>query len=170
MSIRLFTTPEASVPGMSQCSQPWVCEIIDTELPVPPTGKPSAVSFVDQRLDLVLGADHELDVAARGEADMAFGELVADVAELADGEDVHLPRRAGAHRPDFVAALGDVMKNAGTRAVVPGPVAVVLLHEGMHVRETDPERRTRWGGAVLQECSSLHSPRIVHLAIALRAT
>ena len=44
MSIRLFTTPEASVPGMSQCSQPWVCEIIDTELPVPPTGKPSSVS------------------------------------------------------------------------------------------------------------------------------
>ena len=28
------------MPGMSQCSQPWVCEIIDTELPVPPTGKP----------------------------------------------------------------------------------------------------------------------------------
>ena len=44
MSIRLFTTPEASVPGMSQCSQPWVCEIIVTELPVPPTGKPAAVS------------------------------------------------------------------------------------------------------------------------------
>ena len=41
MSIRLFTTPEASVPGMSQCSQPWVCEIIETELPVPPTGKPA---------------------------------------------------------------------------------------------------------------------------------
>ena len=45
-SIRLFTTPEASVPGMSQCSQPWVWEIMDTELPVPPTGKPSAVSFL----------------------------------------------------------------------------------------------------------------------------
>ena len=44
MSIRLFTTPEASVPGMSQCSHPCVCEIIDTELPVPPTGKPSAIS------------------------------------------------------------------------------------------------------------------------------
>jgi len=28
------------VPGMSQCSQPWVWAIIDTELPVPPTGKP----------------------------------------------------------------------------------------------------------------------------------
>ena len=44
MSIRLFTTPEASVPGMSQWSQPCVWEIIDTELPVPPTGKPSAIS------------------------------------------------------------------------------------------------------------------------------
>ncbi len=44
-SISDLTTPEASVPGMSQCSQPWVCEIIDTELPVPPTGKPSASSL-----------------------------------------------------------------------------------------------------------------------------
>ena len=34
------TAPEASVAGMSQCSHPWVCEIIETELPVPPTGKP----------------------------------------------------------------------------------------------------------------------------------
>src|SRR3989338_2605497 len=39
-SISALTTPDASVPGMSQCSQPCVCEIIDIELPVPPTGKP----------------------------------------------------------------------------------------------------------------------------------
>ena len=64
MSIRLFTTPEASVPGMSQCSQPWVCEIIDTELPVPPTGKPCRLSVVDQRLRPCLVGDHELDVAS----------------------------------------------------------------------------------------------------------
>ena len=31
-SIIDFTTPEASVPGMSQCSQPWVWEIMATEL------------------------------------------------------------------------------------------------------------------------------------------
>ena len=28
---------------MSQCSQPWVWELMDTELPVPPTGNPAAV-------------------------------------------------------------------------------------------------------------------------------
>jgi len=39
-SISALTAPEASVPGMSQCSHPCVCAIIDTELPVPPTGKP----------------------------------------------------------------------------------------------------------------------------------
>ena len=39
-SISALTAPDASVPGMSQCSQPCVCAIIDTELPVPPTGKP----------------------------------------------------------------------------------------------------------------------------------
>ena len=41
--MRVFTTPEASVPGMSQCSHPWVCEIMVTELPVPPTGKPASL-------------------------------------------------------------------------------------------------------------------------------
>ena len=40
-SIIDLTTPEASVPGMSQCSQPWVWEIIATEFLVPPTTKPS---------------------------------------------------------------------------------------------------------------------------------
>ncbi len=39
---------------MSQCSQPCVCAIIDTELPVPPTGKPFFSSSVDQRGDLRL--------------------------------------------------------------------------------------------------------------------
>jgi hypothetical protein len=43
-SIIDLTTPEASVPGMSQCSQPWVCEIIVTEFWVPPTMKPASSS------------------------------------------------------------------------------------------------------------------------------
>jgi hypothetical protein len=43
-SIIDLTTPEASVPGMSQCSQPWVCEIIATEFWVPPTMKPASSS------------------------------------------------------------------------------------------------------------------------------
>ena len=38
LNVSDFATPEASVPGMSQCSQPCVCEIMVTELPVPPTG------------------------------------------------------------------------------------------------------------------------------------
>ena len=111
MSIRLLTTPDASVPGMSQCSQPWVCEIIETELPVPPTGNP-LFQRVDQWLDLVERTQHEFDIAARREADMPFGELVADVAELADREDVHLALGAGAHRPHFVSGLDDVMEHA----------------------------------------------------------
>ena len=40
----LFTTPDASVPGMSQCSQPCVWASIVTLCPVPPTGKPASVS------------------------------------------------------------------------------------------------------------------------------
>ena len=41
-SIIDLTTPEASVPGISQCSQPWVCEIMVTEFCVPPTTKPAS--------------------------------------------------------------------------------------------------------------------------------
>ncbi len=36
--MRAFTTPEASVAGRWQWSQPWVWLTMDTELPVPPTG------------------------------------------------------------------------------------------------------------------------------------
>ena len=86
-------------------------------------GKPFGRQLVDQRLNLRLGTQHEFDVAAGREAHVALGELVADVAELADGEHVHLALRAGAHRPHLVAALGDVMHHAHARVVVPGPRA-----------------------------------------------
>ena len=43
-SIMALTTPEASVPGISQCSQPWVWAIMATELAVPPTTKPASSS------------------------------------------------------------------------------------------------------------------------------
>ena len=35
-----FATPEASVAGISQCSQPCVCAIGATQFAIPPTGKP----------------------------------------------------------------------------------------------------------------------------------
>jgi hypothetical protein len=88
-----------------------VCEIIDTELPVPPTGKPACVLGY-QRLDLGRVADHELDVAADGEAHMAFGAAVGDVAQLADGvrPSAAACRRA---RPHLVAAVRDVVQPPG---------------------------------------------------------
>ncbi len=52
---------------------------------------------VDQRGHLGRVADHELDVAADGEAHMPFGIGVGDVAQLADGVDVHLPLRIHSH-------------------------------------------------------------------------
>ena len=58
---------------MSQCSQPCVCAIIDTELPVPPTGKPLFVSASISGATLFGVGDHVLDVGADGEAHVAFG-------------------------------------------------------------------------------------------------
>jgi hypothetical protein len=97
-----------------------VWAIIDTELPVPPTGKPLASS------SLISGPTLANEVRADGEPDVALGEAVGDVAQLADRVDVHLPLRAGAHGPHLVAGMRDVVQNAGARPVVVLPVAVIL--------------------------------------------
>jgi hypothetical protein len=110
-----------------------VWAIIDTELPVPPTGKAVLGERGDQRRDLVRVGHHELDVRADGEAHVPFGVGVGDVAQLADGVDVHLALRAGAHRPDLVAAVRDVVQHAGPRPVVVFPVAVVLQQRRVQV-------------------------------------
>jgi hypothetical protein len=75
--------------------------------------------LIDEGLNLVGAAHHELDVAPDGEADMTLGELVGDVAELADGMDIHLALGARPHRPHFVPALRRVVEHAGTGPVVP---------------------------------------------------
>ncbi len=91
--------------------------------------------LLDQRGNFGFFRHHELDVGAGGEAHMAFGQLIADIAELADREHVHLALGASAHGPDLVTRLRHVVQNAGTRAIVPVPVAVVGLHHRVHVRE-----------------------------------
>ena len=111
-SIIDLTTPEASVPGMSQCSQPWVWEMKATEFLRPPDHEAVGLQRLDQRLDLGLVVDHVLDVAADGEAHVAVRVPIADLAELAQGEDVEDALGAGAHRPDLVAALGDVAEHS----------------------------------------------------------
>ena len=52
-----FTTPEASVPGMSQCSQPWVWATMETELPVPPTGRVIVVGAGKAAAAMALAVD-----------------------------------------------------------------------------------------------------------------
>jgi hypothetical protein len=104
-----------------------------TELPVPPTGKPFAFQLGDQRIDLLLVGDDVLDVGADGEAHEAFGELLGDVAQLADGVGVHLALGAGTHRPDLVAGVRDVVQHAGTGTVVILPVAAILQQRRVHV-------------------------------------
>ena len=58
---------------------------------------------------------------------MAFGEFVGNVGQLADGVDIHLPLGASAHGPHFGAIMGHMMQDAGAKAVMPFPVAVVFL-------------------------------------------
>ena len=66
-SIIDFTTPEASVPGMSQCSQPWVWEIMATEFWVPPTTKPAAFQGLRSAgSTLACVADHDTRCSSAG--------------------------------------------------------------------------------------------------------
>ncbi len=66
---------------------------------------------------------------------MAISEFIRNFTQFADRIHVHLALSAGAHGPHFVAALGYVMQNAGARPIMPIPLAVVLLQQGMHVRK-----------------------------------
>jgi hypothetical protein len=53
---------------------------------------------------------------------IAVGVLVADVAQLAQREDVEDALGAGLDGPDLVAAVGDVAQHAGTRVLVVLPL------------------------------------------------
>ena len=132
-SIIDFTTPEASVPGMSQCSQPWVWEIMATEFWVPPTTKPASSRALISGSTLARVLDHVLDIGAQGEVDEAVGELVADVAQLAQGEDVEDALGPGLDGPDLVPAIGDVAQHARPGVLMVLPLTEVLAHRRMHV-------------------------------------
>ena len=125
-SMIALTSAEASVAALWQWIQPWVWTMLLMELPVPPTGQPVGLQLGDQRLDLRLVGDQELDVVAAGEAQVAVAVLVGDVADLADGVDAHQAGRADAHRVDGVAGLGDVLEHARPQGLVVLPLAVVL--------------------------------------------
>src|SRR5690606_23976906 len=89
----------------------------------------------DQRLDLVLAADHVLDIAADGEPYMPLGKLIRNIAELADRVCIHLALGAGTHCPDPIAVEGDMMQHARARSLVPCPLSVVLRQQRMHELE-----------------------------------
>ncbi len=132
-SIIDLTTPEASVPGMSQCSQPWVCEIIATEFWVPPTMKPASSTALIRGSTLALIGNQILDIRAQREVYKAVGVLIADVAQLAQGEHVEDALGTDLHGPDLVTAVGDVAQNADARMLMVLPHAEVLAHHGMQV-------------------------------------
>ena len=128
-----LTTPDASVPGISQCSQPWVCDMNATEFWVPPTTKTFAFQRVDQRFDFGLVGHHVFEIAADRETHMAIGVLIADVTELAQRIDIQNALGTGAHRPDFLAAVRHMLQYPGPRMGVVLPLAEVLQHGRVHV-------------------------------------
>jgi hypothetical protein len=100
----------------------------------------------NQRRDLVGRVDHEFDIGAGRKTQEAVGIGVGDVAQLANGVDIHLPLGAGAHRPHFLAALGYVMQNTRARPLVPLPRPVIppqqRMHEGQGVDNAAFDRST----------------------------
>ncbi len=117
--------------------------------------KAFGLQLVDQGLNLGLFAHHEFDIGTNGEADIAFSEFVGDVRQFTDGVDIHLTLGSGTDSPDTVTALSDMMQNTGTRALVPSPLAIVLLQDGvqigLHLRDATLNRHTRFRHAYLQK-------------------
>ena len=66
---------------------------------------------------------------------MPVGKFIRDLAQFADRMHVHLALRAGANGPYFVAAFGDMVQYAGSRPVMPIPIAVVLSQQRVHMRK-----------------------------------
>ena len=95
--------------------------------------EPGVLDGLDQGFDLGGFGDHVLQVGAQGEVDEAVPELLADLAQLAQGEDVQDALGADLDGPDLVPAVGDVAQDAGARVLVVFPHAEVLAHHGMHV-------------------------------------
>ena len=72
-------------------------------------------------------AQHEFNIATDGEADIALGILIGDVAQLTYCVNIHLPLGAGTNGPDLIAIDRDMMQDTGTRPIMPIPVTVILL-------------------------------------------
>ena len=112
---------------MSQCSQPCVCAIIDTELPVPPTGKAALLERRDERPHSIAADDTMNSMfGADREAHVAFRVLVGEVAQLADR--ARRPSAAASRRAPSKLRRRCARRGAArrARAVVVLPVAVVL--------------------------------------------
>ena len=84
------------------------------------------VQIFFELLGFVQGADHELNVVAGGEAQVAAGELVGDGADFTDVADGHQTGAAATDGVDFVAALGLVHQDAGLADFMPQPLSLVL--------------------------------------------
>ena len=77
-----------------QWTQPWVCTMLEIALPDAAHRVADGLEIRDQRVDLGLVGQQELDVVAAGEAQVAAAVLVGQVGELADLLDAQQPRRA----------------------------------------------------------------------------
>ena len=140
-SIIDLTTPDASVPGMSQCSQPWVWEMNATEFCVPPTTNPLASSASISGSTFASSSTMYSMLLRMVKRTWPSAYSVADLAELAQGEDIEDALGAGAHRPDLLAAVGDVAQHPDPGMGVVLPLPEVPEHGRVHVLE--PVRASR---------------------------
>lgn len=81
---------------------PCVCAIIDTELPVPPIGKPPVDNASISGPTFASSLTMNSMLLRTVKAHVALGKGIGDPAQLADGPGIHLPLGAGPHGPDLV--------------------------------------------------------------------
>ena len=112
-SISALTTPEASVPGMSQCSQPWRVGNEGHRVLGAADHEAFGSSSASMSGSTLLSSSTMNSILLRMvKAHVTVGILVADVAQLSQREHVQDALGPGLHGPDFITALGHVTENA----------------------------------------------------------
>ncbi len=88
---------------------------------------------LDQGLHLGGVLDHVFEVRTQGKVDEAVGVPVADVTQLAQGEDIEDPLGADLDGPDLVTTVGHMSQHPDLWVFVVLPHAEILAHHGMQV-------------------------------------
>ncbi len=92
----------------------------------------AAGQIIEQRLDLVLGVDHELDIVPGRETQLAFAMLIGNLAYFADKLAGNQASGTDTDRIHFITGLRFMHQDAGLNDLVPQPFPFIVFNDLGH--------------------------------------